>query len=273
MARRFNVLPGFGLSMGITLFYLGIVVLLPLSALAVKVLGLSWTEFWSFATKDRALAAYRLTFGASLVAALVNAVFGSILAWVLVRYQFWGKRMIDAMIDIPFALPTAVAGLTLANLYVPQGWLGRFLVPRGIEAAYSELGVVIALIFVSLPFVVRTVQPVLEGLDREVEEAAATLGAGRFRTLVQIVFPTLLPAVLTGFAMSFARAIGEYGSVIFISGNLQGRTEIAPFVIVTYLEEFNYGAAISLSVVLLIVSFALLGLINLLERWSVRFQS
>ncbi|HXU76637.1 MAG TPA: sulfate ABC transporter permease subunit CysT, partial [Methylomirabilota bacterium] len=218
------------------------------------------------------MAAYRLTFGASLVAAVANAVFGTLLAWVLVRYEFPGRRFVDAMVDFPFALPTAVAGLTLANLFAANGWLGKFLVPRGIRGAFTPLGVVIALTFVGLPFVVRTLQPVLQNLEREVEEVAATLGAGRLRTFFKVIAPSLLPAVLTGFALAFARAIGEYGSIVFISGNLPFKTEIAPYLIVQRLEEYDYSGAIALAVVLLVFSFLLLGVINLLEQWSSRFQ-
>ena len=273
MRRKFNVLPGFGLTMGFTLFYLGAIVLFPLGALILKVAGVGWDEFWRAATAPRALAAYKLSFGASLVAALVNAVFGSILAWVLVRYRFPGKKLVDALVDIPFALPTAVAGLTLANLFAPNGWLGTLLVPLGIHGAYSALGVVIALTFVSLPFMVRTLQPVLENLEREVEEAAATLGAGRLRTFASVIAPVLLPAIITGFALSFARAVGEYGSVIFISSNMPYQTEIAPLVIVTMLEQYEYNAAMSIAVILLVISFLLLATINLLEKWASRYQS
>ena len=274
MARqRFNVLPGFGLTMGFTLFYLSAIVLIPFAALVIRTLELSWSDFWHLATTDRALAAYRLTFGASLIAAAVNAVFGTLLAWVLVRYEFPGRRFVDAMVDFPFALPTAVAGLTLANLFAANGWLGRYLVPLGIKGAFTPLGVVIALTFVGLPFVVRTLQPVLQNLDREVEEAAATLGAGRLRTFVGIIVPSLLPAVLTGLALAFARAIGEYGSIVFISGNLPFKTEIAPYLIVTHLEEYNYTGAIALAVVLLVSSFVLVGAINLIGQWANRFRA
>jgi sulfate transport system permease protein len=270
--KRFSVLPGFGLTMGVTLLYLGAVVLVPLGGLFLRALDLSWADFWRLATTDRALAAYRLTFGASFVAALVNAFFGAILAWVLVRYRFPGRQLLDALIDFPFALPTAVAGLTLSSLFAGNGWLGQFLVPRGIEGSFSRLGVVLALTFVGLPFVVRTLQPVLEGLEREVEEAAATLGAGRLRTFVRIVLPTLMPTVITGFALAFARAIGEYGSVVFISGNLPYKTEIAPYLIVYRLEEYDYAGAVALAVVLLVLSFLLLAAINLLEHWTSRFH-
>lgn len=267
-----TVLPGFGLTMGYTLFYLSLIVLLPIAALFLRVAEMPWAEFWRQATTDRAMAAYRLTFGASLTAACINAIFGTLLAWVLVRYEFPGRRFIDALVDFPFALPTAVAGLTLASLFAEGGWLGRFLVPLGVQGAYSWLGVVLALTFVGLPFVVRTLQPVLEALERDVEEAAATLGAGRCRTFCRVIAPSLLPPVLTGFALAFARAIGEYGSIVFISGNLPYKTEIAPYLIVTRLEEYNYLGAMALAVILLLVSFALLAVINCLEQWSNRFQ-
>lgn len=271
-ARKFNALPGFGLTMGFTIVYLSVIVLIPIGGLILKALGMSWAELWRLATTERALAAYRLTFGASAVAALANAVFGTILAWVLVRYHFPGRRFVDALVDIPFALPTAVAGLTLANLYSENGWLGQWLTPIGIQGAYSQLGIIIALTFVGLPFVVRTLQPVLEGMEREVEEVAATLGAGRFRTFISVVAPMLFPTIITGFALSFARAVGEYGSVIFISSNIPLKTEIAPLVIVTLLEQYEYTAAMALALVLLIMAFTLLILINLLERWASRYH-
>jgi sulfate/thiosulfate transport system permease protein len=271
--KRFNALPGFGLSMGYTLFYLGVIVLIPVGGLFLRVLDLSLADFWRLATTDRALSAYKLTFGASLIAASVNAVFGTLLAWVLVRYHFPGRRFLDALVDFPFALPTAVAGLTLANLFANTGWLGKYLVPLGVKGAFTPLGVVIALTFVGLPFVTRTLQPVLEGFEREVEEAAATLGAGRLRTFLTIIAPTLLPAVLTGFALAFARAIGEYGSVIFIAGNKPYESEIAPLLIVIRLEEYDYTGAMTLAVVLLVISFVLLITINLLERWASRYQN
>ncbi len=272
LARKFNPLPGFGLTLGFTLTYLSLIVLVPLGGLLLKAVKISWPEFWALATADRALAAYKLTFGASLAAALTNAVFGTLLAWVLVRYEFPGRRFVDAMIDFPFALPTAVAGLTLANLFAANGWLGKFLVPLGIKGAFTPLGVVIALTFVGLPFVVRTLQPVLENFEREVEEAAATLGAGRLRTFCQVIAPSLVPAVLTGFALAFARALGEFGSVVFISGNLPFKTEIAPYLIIMRLEEYDYDGAIALAVVLLTFSFLFLIVINLLEQWSSKFQ-
>src|SRR5690349_12632995 len=270
--RKFNALPGFRRTLGFTLFYLSAIVLIPFAGLFIRAFELSWADFWRLATTDRALAAYRLTFGASLVAALLNAVFGTLLAWVLTRYEFPGRRFIDAMVDFPFALPTAVAGLTLANLFAPNGWLGKYLVPMGIEGAYSRLGIVIALTFVGMPFVVRTLQPVLENFEREVEEAAATLGASRLRTFVSVIAPSLVPPILTGFALAFARAIGEYGSIVFISGNQPFKTEIAPYLIVIRLEEYDYTGAISLAVVLLVFSFVLLGAINLLEQWAGKFQ-
>src|SRR5215471_9902187 len=272
MAKKtFNVLPGFSLTMGFTLFYLSALVLVPFAALILRACELSWADFWRLATTERALAAYRLTFGASLAAAVANAAFGTLLAWVLVRYEFPGRRFIDAMVDFPFALPTAVAGLTLSNLFAANGWLGKYLVPLGIKGAFTPLGVVIALTFVGMPFVVRTLQPVIENLEREVEEVAATLGASRLRTFVSIVAPSVLPAVLTGFALAFARAIGEYGSVVFISGNLPYKTEIAPQLIFIRLEEYNYTGAIALALVLLLFSFVLLAAINLLEQWTSRF--
>jgi sulfate transport system permease protein len=272
-SRKFSVLPGFGLSMGFTLSYLSAIVLIPLAAIVLKTLGIPWKDFWQLATTERALAAYRLTFGASLVAALLNAIFGTLLAWVLTRYDFPGRRLMDAIVDFPFALPTAVAGLTLASLFAPNGWLGKFLVPMGVEGAYSRMGIVIALTFVGMPFVVRTLQPVLENFEREVEEAAATLGAGRLRTFIWVIAPALLPPMITGFALAFARAIGEYGSVVFISSNLPRETEIAPYLIIVRLEQFDYAGAMSLAVVLLVFSFLLLAVINLLEQWANKFAN
>jgi sulfate/thiosulfate transport system permease protein len=270
--KQFNVLPGFGLTLGYTLLYLSVIVLIPIAGLFLRVFEVSWADFWRLATEGRALAAYKLTFGASLVAATINAVFGSILAWVLVRYHFPMKRFMDALVDFPFALPTAVAGLTLSNLFASNGWLGQYLTPLGIKGAFTPLGVIIALTFVGLPFVVRTLQPVLENMEREIEEAAATLGASRFRTFCTILAPTLLPTVITGFALAFARAIGEYGSVIFIAGNKPYESEIAPLLVVIRLEEYNYTGAMALAVVLLLISFLMLITINLLERWASRYQ-
>jgi len=269
--KKFNIMPGFGLTMGFTLFYLSAIVLIPIGGIILKTLGIPWGEFWRLATTERALAAYQLTFGASLIAALANAVFGTLLAWVLTRYEFPGRRFVDAMVDFPFALPTAVAGLTLANLFAANGWLGQYLVPLGIKGAYTPLGIVIALTFVGMPFVVRTLQPVIENFEREVEESAATLGAGRLRTFLSVIAPSLLPSIITGFALAFARAIGEYGSIVFISGNLPFKTEIAPYLIVMRLEEYDYAGAMTLAVVLLIFSFALLGVINVLEQWANKF--
>jgi sulfate/thiosulfate transport system permease protein len=270
--KKFNALPGFGLTMGFTLFYLSAIVLIPLGGLFLRSFEMSWAEFWRLATTDRALATYKLTFGASLVAAVANAAFGTLLAWVLTRYEFPGRRFIDALVDFPFALPTAVAGLTLASLFAANGWLGKYLVPLGIKGAYTPLGVVIALTFVGMPFVVRTLQPVLENLEREVEEAAATLGAGRLHTFVRVIAPSLFPAVITGFALAFARAIGEYGSIVFISSHTRFKDEIAPFLIVERLEQFDLPGAIAMAVVLLVFSFVLLTGINLLEQWATRFH-
>lgn len=271
--KKFNPLPGFGLTMGYTLLYLSVLVLIPIAGLFLKTLQLSWHDFWRLVTDARALAAYRLTFGASLVAACVNALFGTLLAWILVRYQFFGKRFIDALVDFPFALPTAVAGLTLSSLFAANGWLGRFLVPLGIKGAYTPLAVVIALTFVGLPFVVRTLQPVLQNLEQEIEEAAATLGASRLRTFLQILAPTLFPTVLTGFALAFARAVGEYGSIVFVSGNLPFKTEIAPYLIVVRLEQYDISGATAIAAVLLVISVAILALINWLEVWAGRFNN
>jgi sulfate transport system permease protein len=271
-ARKFNALPGFSLTMGVTVFFLTCMVLIPFGGLIVRACGLSWHDFWKLATNARAFAAYKLTFGASFFAAIANVVFGTLVAWVLVRYEFPGRRLIDAVVDFPFALPTAVAGLTLANLFAANGWLGKFLVPLGIKGAFTPLGVGIALTFVGMPFVVRTLQPVLEHVERELEEAAATLGAGRLRTFVSVIAPTLLPSILTGFALAFARAIGEYGSVVFISSNKPFGGEIAPFLIWVRLEQYDYTGAIALAVVLLVFSFILLAIINLLEQWASHFQ-
>lgn len=271
--KRSSPLPGFGLTFGYTVTYLALLVLIPMGALSLRVAThMTWAEFWKLATADIAVATYRLTFGASLAAALLNAVFGTLLAWVLARYEFTGRRLLDALVDFPFALPTAVAGLTLADLFSGNGWLGRFLMPLGIKVAYTWLGIVVALTFVGLPFVVRTLQPVLENLDRETEEAAATLGAGRLRTFFSVIVPTLTPALLTGFALSFARAIGEYGSVIFISSNKVFEGQITPLLIVHRLEEYDYTGAMALAVVMLVFSFTLLIGINALERWASRFQ-
>jgi sulfate transport system permease protein len=266
-----NPLPGLNLTLGITVVYLTVIVLVPIAALAIKALRLSFSQLWGLATNERAISAYELSLGASLIAALINALFGTLLAWVLVRHRFPGRRLLDGLIDFPFALPTAVAGLTLANLFSDHGWLGRFLVPMGITGAFSRLGVVIALTFVGLPFSVRTVQPVIESLDRAVEEAAACLGASRFWTFASITLPTVLPTVLTGFGLSFARALGEYGSIAFISGGLL-RTEIAPTLIVTRLDQYDYTGAIAVALVLMLFSFGLLLTLNWLQGWSAKFE-
>jgi sulfate transport system permease protein len=271
MAGAGSPLPGFGLTLGFTVFYLTIIVLLPIVALWLKALRLPWAELWALATNVRALASYKLSLGASFCAALLNAAFGSLLAWVLVRYRFPGRRLLDGLIDFPFALPTAVAGLTLANLFSVHGWLGRYLTPLGFHGAFTRTGVVIALTFVGLPFAVRTLQPVLEDFDVEVEEAAASLGAGRLRTFLGVIAPTLLPTVLSGFGLAFARALGEYGSIVFISGNLPD-TEIAPSLIVMRLEQYDYAGAMSVALVLLLFSFAMLLLLNWLQGWASKFQ-
>jgi sulfate transport system permease protein len=263
-----RVLPGFGLSLGYTVFYLSLLVLIPLATCYVQAARLSFSDFWSTVWTERTRAAYGLTFGASLASALVNVCIGMLLAWVLARYSFPFKRVFDALIDLPFALPTAVAGLVYANLYSPAGWLGRYLVPLGIHGAYSRLGIVLVLTFTGLPFVVRTVQPVLETFDAETEEAASTLGASRWQVLRRVIAPSVYPAIVTGFALSFARAIGEYGSVIFIAGNKRNETEIAPYLIVELLDQFEFSEATAVAVVLLTLAFILLALINILERWS-----
>jgi sulfate transport system permease protein len=265
-----RVLPGFGLSLGFTISYLSLIVLLPLATVVVRSAGLSAEQYWAAVASPRAQAAYLLTFGTSLAAGLINVLIGLLLAWVLVRYEFPGKRLLDSLIDLPFALPTAVAGLVYSSLYVENGWYGQFLVPLGIHGAYSRLAIVLVLVFTGLPFVARTVQPVLESLDVEIEEAAASLGATRWQTFRYVLLPALTPALLTGFALAFARALGEYGSVIFVSGNIQYRTEIAPVLIVARLEEFAYGEASAIASVLLAMSFVMLILINLLQWWSRR---
>jgi len=262
------VLPGFNLTLGFTLLYLGLIVLIPLSAVFLKTFTMTWEAFWSAVSSPRVVASYKLTFGGSLIAAALNVVFGSIVAWVLVRYRFPGKKIIDALVDLPFALPTAVAGIALTALYAPNGWIGSYLEPLGIKVAFSPIGVVVALTFIGLPFVVRTVQPVLEEAERELEEAAASLGANRLQTFAKVIFPTILPALLTGFALAFARATGEYGSVIFIAGNMPMVSEITPLFIITKLEQYDYAGATAIATVMLLVSFALLLSINLLQAWS-----
>jgi sulfate transport system permease protein len=262
MARR-RALPGFGLSLGITLTYLGLLVLIPLSTVVIKTTSLSWSQFWTTVTSERAVASYMLSVGGSLIAATINVVFGVALAWVLVRYQFWGRRAVDAMVDLPFALPTAVAGIALTATWAPSnGVFGKYLHAIGLDVAYSRIGVIVALVFIGLPFVVRTVQPVLAALDPRVEEAAATLGATRWQTFRRIILPALRPAIVTGFALAFARALGEYGSVVFISGNKPLQTEITPLLIMTKLEQFDYAGATALALVMLVASFAILIVIN-----------
>ncbi|HEY9277058.1 MAG TPA: sulfate ABC transporter permease subunit CysT [Methylotenera sp.] len=270
MAKHKNVLPGFNLTLGYTLLYLSLIVLIPLSAAFIKTTELSFDEFWSVVTAPRVLASYKLTFGASLIGALINAIFGLLTAWVLVRYTFPGKKIIDALVDLPFALPTAVAGIALTAVYAGNGWLGSLLEPHGIKVAFTPIGVIIALTFIGLPFVVRTVQPVLEDLEAETEEAAASLGANRFQTFTKVILPTLWPALLTGFALAFARAIGEYGSVIFIAGNVPFVSEITPLIIITKLEQYEYSSATAIAVVMLVISFLLLFAINGLQWWATR---
>ena len=268
VSRKTNVLPGLGITLGFTLVYLTLIVLIALSAAFLKTATLTWGQFWETITTDRVVASYKLSFGASFAAALINGIFGTLVAWVLVRYQFPGKKLVDALVDLPFALPTAVAGIALTAIYAQNGWIGQMFEPFGIRIAFTWVGVLIALIFIGLPFVVRTVQPVLEDLDAEIEEAAASLGATRWQTVTKVVLPTVLPAIVTGVAMSFARAIGEYGSVVFISGNMPMKTEITPLLIITKLEQYDYAGATALAVVMLVVSFALLLVINLLQAWS-----
>jgi sulfate/thiosulfate transport system permease protein len=263
-----RVIPGFGLSLGFTIFYLALIVLIPLSAIFLKTFTMSWDAFVGAVTSDRVMASYRLSFGAALIGAAINVVFGGIVAWVLVRYQFPGKRFVDALVDLPFALPTAVAGITLTSLYSTNGWIGKHLEPLGIKVAFTPLGVVIALTFIGLPFVVRTVQPVLEDAERELEEAAASLGASPWQTFTRVILPSVVPALLTGFALAFARATGEYGSVIFIAGNMPMVSEITPLFIITKLEQYDYTGATAIAVVMLIVSFILLLAINLLQAWA-----
>jgi sulfate transport system permease protein len=273
VARKKNrVLPGFRLTLGYTLLYLSLIVLIPLAAVFWKTSTLTWSQFAHVVTSPQAIAAYRLSFGASLLAAFINAVFGLIVAWVLVRYNFFGKKFIDALVDLPFALPTAVAGITLATLYAPNGWIGQFFTPLGIKISFTRLGVLVALTFIGLPFIVRTVQPVLEDFEPEIEEAAASLGANRWQVFWRIIFPTLTPALLTGFALAFARALGEYGSVVFISSNIPMKTQIVPLLIMTKLEQFDYPGATALAVVMLVFSFALLLTINVLQWWTNRYN-
>jgi sulfate transport system permease protein len=270
--RQRSVLPGFKLTLGYTLLYLSLIVLIPLAGTFFKTFSLSWEQFWNTVTAPRVLASYRLTFGASFGAALVNLVFGLLVAWVLARYEFTGRKLVDAMVDLPFALPTAVAGIALTAVYSSNGWIGRWIEPLGIKIAFTPIGVWLALTFIGLPFVVRTVQPVIEDMNAELEEAAASLGANRWQTFRRVILPVLYPSLLTGFALSFARALGEYGSVVFISGNMPMKTEITPLLIITKLEQYDYAGATALAVVMLVISFFMLLIINLLQWWSTRRQ-
>ena len=272
LLKRHSVLPGFDLALGFTLLYLGFIVLIPLSAAFLKTFTMTWPAFWDAVTSPRVVASYRLTFGASLAAALLNAFFGLVVAWVLVRYDFPFKRIVDALVDLPFALPTAVSGIALTSLYAANGWIGQYLALIGIKVSYTPLGVFVALTFIGLPFVVRTVQPVLEDLQKELEEAAATLGATRAQTFTRVILPVLTPALLTGFALAFARALGEYGSVIFIAGNMPMISEITPLLIITKLEQYDYQGATAIAVVMLVAAFAMLLAINLLQAWTRKRQ-
>ena len=263
-----RVIPGFGLTLGLTMTYLSLIVLIPLSTLFVKTASLTWAEFWETVTSPRVLASFKVSLGCAAAAALINAVFGLLVAWVLVRYKFPGRKLVDAIVDLPFALPTAVAGIALTTLYASTGWIGRYLEPLGIKVAFAPLGIIVALTFIGLPFVVRTVQPVLEDLEAEAEEASASLGANRWQTFRRVIFPHVIPPLLTGFAMAFARGIGEYGSVVFISGNMPMKTEIVPLLIVTKLEQYDYAGATALATAALVLSFVLLLLINLLQYWA-----
>jgi len=268
LLRKPSVLPGFDLALGLTLMYLTLIVLVPLSATFLKTFTMTWPAFWEAVASPRVVASYKLTFGASLAAAVVNAVFGLLVAWVLVRYEFFGKRIVDALVDLPFALPTAVAGITLTGLYAGNGWIGQYLEPLGLKVAFTPIGVFVAMTFIGLPFVVRTVQPVLEDLAAELEEASATLGASRLQTFTKVILPILTPALLTGFALAFARALGEYGSIIFIAGNMPMVSEITPLLIITKLEQYDYQGATAIAVVMLMMSFVMLLAINALQAWT-----
>ena len=270
MSQRSRVLPGFGLSLGFTLAYLSLIVLIPLSAVFIKSLGIGWDGLWEILSSERILKSLQLSFSTALIAAFINVVFGLLLAWCLVRYRFPGKRIVDALVDLPFALPTAVAGIALTSLYAPTGWIGQYLELIGIQVAYTPIGITLALIFIGIPFVVRTVQPVLSDLETELEEAASALGANRLQIVTKVILPILFPALITGFALAFARGVGEYGSVIFIAGNQPFKTEIAPLMIISRLEEYDYAGATTIAVVMLVLSFAILFLINLLQAWASR---
>lgn len=272
-SRNNNVLPGFGLTLGYTIFYLSIIVLIPLSALLFKTTTLTWTEFVATVTSPRVIASFRLTFGAAIAAALVNALFGTLVAWVLVRYHFPGRKLVDSLVDLPFALPTAVAGITLATVYSANGWLGKHLEPLGIKVAFTPLGITVAMVFIGLPFVVRTVQPVLEELEPEIEEAAACLGANRWQTIRRVLLPSVTPSIITGFALAFARGVGEYGSIIFIAGNMPMKSEITPLLIITKLEQYDYAGATAIASVMLAISFLMLLVINLLQKWTRRYTA
>jgi len=271
--RKNNVLPGFGLTLGYTIFYLSIIVLIPLSALFFKTATLTWETFVATVTSPRVIASFRLTFGAAIAAALINALWGTLVAWVLVRYRFPGRKLVDSLVDLPFALPTAVAGITLATVYSANGWLGKYLEPLGIKVAFTPLGITVAMVFIGLPFVVRTVQPVLEELEPEIEEAAACLGADRWQTIYRILLPAITPAIITGFALAFARGVGEYGSIIFIAGNMPMKSEITPLLIITKLEQYDYAGATAIATVMLAISFLMLLVINLLQKWTRRYTA
>lgn len=271
--KQHSVLPGFGLTLGSSVLYLSLIVLIPLSGLFLRTATMTWGRFWETVTNPRVIASYKLSFGASFVSAVINVLFGLIVAWVLTRYKFPGRQIIDAVVDLPFALPTAVSGIALTTLYATNGWIGGLLAPLGVNVAYTRLGVIVALTFIGLPFVVRTLQPALEDLEPEIEEAAASLGARRLQTFRRVIFPAILPALLTGFTLAFARAIGEYGSVVFISGNMPMKTEIVPLLIVTKLEQYQYAEATAIAAVTLLISFLLLTAVNLLQWWSRRRQA
>jgi len=266
--KKQHVLPGFGPTVGYTIFYLSLIVLIPLSVLVINTAGMTWEAFITAVTSPRVMASYRVTFGAALIAALINAVFGTLAAWVLVRYDFPGRRIMDALVDLPFALPTAVVGITLATIYSANGWIGSFLEPHGIKIAYTPLGIVVAMTVIGLPFVIRTLQPVIEDIEKETEEAAASLGASRWQTFRHVLFPVMVPSILTGFALAFARAVGEYGSIIFIAGNMPMVSEITSLLIITKLEQYDYSGATAIALVMLVASFVMLLMINLLQRWS-----
>ncbi|HUL00222.1 MAG TPA: sulfate ABC transporter permease subunit CysT [Nitrospirota bacterium] len=271
-SNKHRVLPGFGVTLGYTMLYLSLIILIPLSAIFIKTTGLSWNQFWELVTSQRVMASYRLSFGTALAAAMINSIFGLLVAWVLVRYRFPFRKTIDGLVDLPFALPTSVAGIVLTSMYAENGWVGQYAEAIGIKIAFTPLGIIIALVFIGLPFVVRTVQPVLQDIEQELEETAAILGASRKQTFMRVLLPSLFPALMTGFAMAFARGLGEYGSVVFISGNMPMKTEIAPLLIVTKLEQFDVPGAAAIATVMLVVSFVFLLIINLLQWWTSRYR-